>query len=1193
MAPFAPQTFAEAAMGRQEDRDYWRAMQKVQREGWEGEGERPSMATRRSQDTGLMTWNVGRQLTNPYNPHGAVAGEKERTSWFSLLQMAHQTGNSILGLQELGSGGSSTDETRVRAIVAEWSKATNVTAHIWMAGAPGWLDGKDLRALGGPSSGMAILAFGAWARRGRAARAWADGRGLWVEFHEGARQLCVGNVYGPAGVSAQISEPWRQQVSEERAEAAARGCTTVVMGDYNCRRSYRDSETAKMADSEIDAWFQGEEFGDVWIMRHGDKPGFTRQPDDSRTLKYRTRIDYICVDPDMPPTAITGVWLGPWGRGGVLESDHRPLMCTLNTELWLGSTVARSPTNYSEEEMQSAYPPRYWFYTSDTDKKQAADDKAEQRLPRKLPREAFTTAFDSGTVIQAMQELEIAISRQSKSSGAHSKRTAAVWEAKLAVGRALSSVLAPQVRKRTEMGASDSRLPDWARGHLRIRGLRKWLKRIKTKGESLFHRGTADRQAEMFNQIPEELWDLWHEAVAAQEHSVDGPQLTKEETKVAWQRAVDKVVADEQKGTATSRASLTPAELKEVQSRSVATWLIDLLRIRINTATAGLRMELVRTKTQSQMKRRLAEAYAAIQGRTGAVFENINPRTRPIRVDGAMQTMTDGSMKWCTDDDSLRRNGAEVCYKTTSIDGHPLRGTKLSPEARAAGQVDDQFHAPELRTLREVALERKPAIARNLVVSTWTAESLYDAVEKCADKAPGPSGLCYWMIAEGTTTFRILLSRMMNLFQDLNTIPPAARHGFVYPIPKPGAGGSTFEGARQIVLLECITKLISGSIAVQSMAIWEERGYLHAAQAGFRKAMAAGDCAAAVVAIQALYREKGLPLHTVAADITKAFQSVGLPQIEMALRRLGLPEDVTELWMQTDRGEWTTPATQGANWGATYATCQVITPAGLSPNFETEGGVRQGDRGSPYKFLAWIDMLWCWLDREGVKGVELEPGNPESMVLTILGFADDIWVASSSFEELQRTVHLVDIFLAAFNVELNPGKSMYAAINCDRERTIGLYRFVDGEKTLVPLQTVPQTQGFRYLGIMMQPNGGWQAMTSTVMGKIRAWTAQVARSDLAVDHAVMILRSVVGGYLTYVLSAAPLGNAVMERIDKLVAAAIFKCAGLARGRRTAWAFVDGKLGGFGATSAVSLRRAVVLETVLTKLNVAEDRTHVQ
>ena len=45
------------------------------------------------------------------------------------------------------------------------------------------------------------------------------------------------------------------------------------------------------------------------------------------------------------------------------------------------------------------------------------------------------------------------------------------------------------------------------------------------------------------------------------------------------------------------------------------------------------------------------------------------------------------------------------------------------------------------------------------------------------DKTPGPSGLCYWMIAGGTPTFRTLLSRMINLFQDLNTIPSAARHG--------------------------------------------------------------------------------------------------------------------------------------------------------------------------------------------------------------------------------------------------------------------------------------------------------------------------------------------------------------------------------------------------------------------------------
>ena len=79
--------------------------------------------------------------------------------------------------------------------------------------------------------------------------------------------------------------------------------------------------------------------------------------------------------------------------------------------------------------MQTAYPPRYWFFSSDADKKQAEDEKAEQRLPRKLPREAYTLAMNSETVIQAMKQLENMTTRQRISVGTNDQRTAAVWEA--------------------------------------------------------------------------------------------------------------------------------------------------------------------------------------------------------------------------------------------------------------------------------------------------------------------------------------------------------------------------------------------------------------------------------------------------------------------------------------------------------------------------------------------------------------------------------------------------------------------------------------------------------------------------------------------------------------------------------------------------------------------------------------------
>jgi hypothetical protein len=229
-----------------------------------------------------------------------------------------------------------------------------------------------------------------------------------------------------------------------------------------------------------------------------------------------------------------------------------------------------------------------------------------------------------------------------------------------------------------------------------------------------------------------------------------------------------------------------------------------------------------------------------------------------------------------------------------------------------------------------------------------------------------------------------------------------------------------------------------------------------------------------------------------------------------------------------------------------------------------------------------MDILWCFLNKEKVVGALISPSDPSGPRLAFLGFADDIWAASDSFDELQRTMHLIDLFLDSFGVELNPAKSMYAHIGGQSDsRCIGLWRTLHGQRYWVPLQKIAPNGHFRYLGILLQPNGSWQAMTAHVVAKVRTWASQVAQAQLPIDQAVTVLRSVVGGLLQYVLSAAPLSHRCMERLDKLVAAALYKCAGVAAGRSTLWAFLPE---GFGALSAVVLRRAVILERVLTLLN---------
>ena len=149
------------------------------------------------------------------------------------------------------------------------------------------------------------------------------------------------------------------------------------------------------------------------------------------------------------------------------------------------------------------------------------------------------------------------------------------------------------------------------------------------------------------------------------------------------------------------------------------------------------------------------------------------------------------------------------------------------------------------------------------------------------------------------------------------------------------------------------------------------------------------------------------------ADITKAFQSVGLPAIEKALKRMGIPDDIIELWMQVDRGEWIPPTATDGLWDASYGTCQVITGFGLSPAFAAKTGCRQGARGSPFKFLVWIDMLWCWLDKEEVKGLAIDPDDPESLCIPALAFCDDIYGPAASHLQSYSGSHICLTFFSS------------------------------------------------------------------------------------------------------------------------------------------------------------------------------------
>ena len=114
------QTFAAAAAGKNRDTLHWRDLRDKASQNWLGEHRSPSESSSLLRDgTGLFAWNVGKQLCTSRHEGNDLT---ERAAWFELLDTASGLGVDIAALSEMGSGGTLSDETRVRAILAQWSR---------------------------------------------------------------------------------------------------------------------------------------------------------------------------------------------------------------------------------------------------------------------------------------------------------------------------------------------------------------------------------------------------------------------------------------------------------------------------------------------------------------------------------------------------------------------------------------------------------------------------------------------------------------------------------------------------------------------------------------------------------------------------------------------------------------------------------------------------------------------------------------------------------------------------------------------------------------------------------------------------------------------------------------------------------------------------------------------------------------
>jgi len=226
-----------------------------------------------------------------------------------------------------------------------------------------------------------------------------------------------------------------------------------------------------------------------------------------------------------------------------------------------------------------------------------------------------------------------------------------------------------------------------------------------------------------------------------------------------------------------------------------------------------------------------------------------------------------------------------------------------------------------------------------------------------------------------------------------------------------------------LMLMEALRK-IWGSIFVRRIqTAWREAGVLCPNQFGCVPGKGTDGAVAEFLNAPETAKERRTPVYLTSWDIRRAFDSVPKPLVTLALRRLGIPEKVTEYIRNVDEG-----------------VSVVRTPWALRctemgeevSGFQGERGIGQGDVISPLIWTAVFDILLAALSKV-TGGIITCSRNGYVAEASDVGYADDLVSVQGDLQSLQEKADLVSAFCVWTGLTLAVEKFRAFAINWGNE----------------------------------------------------------------------------------------------------------------------------------------------------------------
>src|SRR4051812_4769472 len=157
------------------------------------------------------------------------------------------------------------------------------------------------------------------------------------------------------------------------------------------------------------------------------------------------------------------------------------------------------------------------------------------------------------------------------------------------------------------------------------------------------------------------------------------------------------------------------------------------------------------------------------------------------------------------------------------------------------------------------------------------------------------------------------------------------------------------------------------------------------------------------------------PLFIFLQDISKAFDSMDINMLQLAMQRIKIPLGFIRLVINLFTNRYNS----------------VITSYGQSIPYKTEIGIDQGESLSPLLWVIYINPLLTVLNKEASLPyiIDSDPSVPRVCTST-LAFIDDTTLISSSIEGLDHLLNIAQEFYEFNNTKINFSK---AELICNRD----------------------------------------------------------------------------------------------------------------------------------------------------------------